>query len=188
MIKQLFKSKLVWGAVVVSILMAFLTGFSYLGAFLDPTDNTHDMPIAVVNLDQGLNTGGQTVNYGQQVAATLLAPHATDTIKWTALTSREEADSSLKDNKYYAALVIPANYSASLASIATLTGTSPATIEILTNQAAGTYASSITQTAAQTAVTTVSQTTSAQLAQKLTAAGIKIPATSASLLGNPVQA
>ena len=187
MFKQLLKAKLTWAALGVSLLMAMLIAFSYLGAFLDPTGNTHNLPIAVINTDEGVNLGGQNLNYGQQVLSQLLAPQATDAVQWTKVDSRAEAVSGLNQNKYYAALVIPANYSASLVGLAGQTATAPAQIEILTNPAAGTYAGSLAQSAAQQAVSGISKAANAQLVQKLSQAGAKVAPQLAGVLADPVQ-
>jgi YhgE/Pip-like protein len=188
MLKQVFKFKLTWAALAVSLLMAMLMAFSYLGAFLDPADNTHNLPLALVNADQGVALAGQNLNYGQQVVARLTGPQASDAVKWTVLDSRDQALNELNQNKYYAALVIPANYSAALAGLASPTATAPAQLEILTNPAAGTYAGSLSQSAAQTAVTTISKAASAQLVQTLSASGAKVSPQLAALLADPVQA
>lgn len=82
MLKQVFKFKLTWAALTVSLLMAMLMAFSYLGAFLDPTDNTHNLPLALVNADQGVALAGQNLNYGQQIVARLTAPQASDAVQW----------------------------------------------------------------------------------------------------------
>jgi YhgE/Pip-like protein len=190
MILRLVKDKLTWIFLIATALMALLMTFSYLGAFLSPVDNTHNLPLAVVNNDQSLTIGEQTVNYGQQVVAQLSGPQPNDTLKWTLLDNREIAEAELKQNKYYAVLVIPANYSASLAAIANpaTEQPQPAQIEILTNLAAGTLAGSQAQGTAQAVVAELSKSTSTQLVQNLTAAGVKLAPQTAALLGNPIQA
>ena len=188
MVKQLLKSKLVWASVGVSLVMAMLMAFSYLGAFLDPADNTHNLPLVVVNADQGLKVGQQNLNYGQQLLDKLSGPQASDAIQWNILSSRDEALNGLKQDKYYAAVIIPADYTAHLAALSSQSITTPAQIEILTNPAAGTYAGSLSQTAAQTVVTTASKAASSQLVSGLDKAGSKISPDAAAVLADPVQA
>ncbi|MEI6042900.1 MAG: YhgE/Pip family protein [Chloroflexota bacterium] len=190
MILRLVKDKLTWIFLIATALMALLMTFSYLGAFLSPVDNTHNLPLAVVNGDQGFNTDQQTLNYGQQVVAQLTGPQANDMLKWSLLDKRELAEAELKQNKYYAVLVIPTNYSAALAAIANPTTAQPqaAQVEILTNLAAGTLAGSQAQAAAQAVVAELARSTSSQLVESLAAAGATLAPQRAALLGNPVQA
>ena len=192
MLKQLFKNKLTWAFLAVSIFMSMFMSFNYLGAFLDPTDNTHNLPIAIVNSDQGVSLGGQNMAYGQQVITQLTAtPQQSDVIQWTVLSSRDEAVAGLNNNKYYAVLIIPSNYSASLLALAipTTSGThAPAQIDVLTSAAGGSYANSLSQTAAQTTISTISKQTRTVLEQQLTAAGAKLTPQMANVIADPVQA
>jgi YhgE/Pip-like protein len=169
--------------------MALVMTFSYIGAFVDPVGNMHNMPLAIVNEDAGIS--GQPVNLGQQVVAAVTAggPQLGDAVRWTQLASREEALARLGENKYYAALVLPADYSARLASLSrpeTPAG-SFAEIEVLTNPASGSVAGSESQAIATAAVTRISKAASAQLVQALGAASSGLAPERAPQIADPVR-
>ncbi|NWJ47725.1 MAG: DUF3533 domain-containing protein [Chloroflexi bacterium] len=190
MIRNLFSKKLTWFFMIIVLLVAMFNTFSYLGAFLDPTDNTKNLPMAVINTDKGLEQGGTTINLGKQIVDKLLAPAAdgNQTYKWTELGSRDEALAALNENKYFVALIIPADYSATLAALQGANPEHAAILEILTNQGAGTLGYSQAQGAATAVVNSLSKTTADQMLQSLTAAGAKLNPAAAVILGNPVQA
>jgi YhgE/Pip-like protein len=166
--------------------MAFVMTFSYIGAFVDPVGNMHNMPLAIVNEDAGIS--GQPVNLGQQVVAAVMAGDAQlgDAVKWTQLGGREEALARLREDKYYAALVLPADYSARLASLATPAG-SFAEIEVLTNPASGSVAGTESQTIATAAVMRISKAASVQLVQALNGAGSGLSPERAPQIADPVR-
>ena len=51
---------------VVSTLMSFLAAL-YLGGVLDPRGNLHDLPIAIVNQDEGDTLAGEQRNIGNDI-------------------------------------------------------------------------------------------------------------------------
>jgi uncharacterized phage infection (PIP) family protein YhgE len=73
-----------------------------------------DVPFAALSLDAGAQTPGGIVNMGDGLLAQMTAgmPGVESPIKWSVLSSRTELDSALKNNEYYGALVIPADFSA----------------------------------------------------------------------------
>ena len=91
---------------------------------------------------------------------------------------------------YFAALVVPGDFSQRLVGIAatTISAPVPARIEVLTNPASGSYAGTFSQTVAATAVDAVSRSASAQLADALTGAGVRLTPAAARVLGRPVEA
>lgn len=185
------RTPLVWVFMVLASLAALATAFGYLGGFLDPDGNARHMPLALVNEDQGA-TLGQPVAFGRQVVAQLRAPNPAlgHKVKWTVLPSRTAALDGIAQDRYFAALVVPADFSQRLVGIATATTPAPvaARIEVLTNPASGSYAGTFSQTVATSAVDTVGRLTSAQLADALTAAGVRLTPAAARVLGRPVEA
>jgi YhgE/Pip-like protein len=185
------RTPLVWAFIVLACLGALATAFGYLGGFLDPDGNARNMPLALVNEDQGAVLG-QRLDFGTQVAAQIRAPSPAlgSKVKWTLLPSRKEALDGIAHDRYFAALVIPADFSQRLVRIGEPTSQQPiaAQIEVLANPASGSYAGTFSQTVATTAVNTVSQLASARLADALTAAKIKLTPAAARVLGQPVEA
>lgn len=72
-----------------------------------------DLPIAVVNLDEGIETPQGAVDAGDAVVETVTADDSDGLIAWQALDSQDELDDALEDNEIYAALVVPADFSES---------------------------------------------------------------------------
>lgn len=195
MITSLLKKPLTWAVVVVALVMGLVMTASYLGAFLNPNGNMKDLPIAIVSEDAGATIAGESAHLGKDVVAAVTGPTGPlgDGIAWSVLASREEAIDGLARDVYYAAIVIPADYSARIATlfdpdaIAAQTAT-PATIEVLTNPAAGAFAGADAQAISLGVVSSVSDETSARIMAALTAAGATMPATMAGALAQPVRA
>lgn len=181
--------RLGWLVVAVGALLAAVTSVGYLGGFLAPDRDARGLPIAVVNLDRGTRLGVTPMRFGDQVVAQLRAPNGSlgDTVAWRATPSRDDALSRLRGDRAYAALVIPADFSAQVAAIAASRSTAPATIEVLTNPASGSYSGAYTQAVATAAVEEVSQETARQLVATLAGVGVKLSPASAAAVGRPVQ-
>lgn len=151
-------------AAVVSMLFALL----YVGGNVNPKGNLRDLPVALVNSDTGAEINGRHVNLGEQVVSGIQkAAKGEKSIDWQVV-SREEADKRLGRGKVFGALVIPADYSATVAGLtapqpAPQGKATPPTMTVLTNQAAGSIGSSMSSQAAQKAA----HAASAQLGQEL---------------------
>ena len=77
------------------------------------------IPIAVVVEDQGAVINGQPMKLGEEVAKRITAPDspAPDFVKWARLDGRDEAMKGLESGNFYAAIVIPGDYSQRLLSM-----------------------------------------------------------------------
>lgn len=130
-------------AVLVSLAMTF----AYLGAFLDPDGNTRSLPILLVNENGGV--------LADRAASSLADAAAQDRrISLTELPTRAAALAELRRNDAFAALVIPRDYSRRLLAAARDPDVLPASVEILANDAAGSYAHSAGVEAATAMATT----------------------------------
>ena len=99
-------------------LLPSLYAWFNIAANMDPYGNTGSVQIAVANLDQGTDnelTGA--LNAGEEVVKQLKENHA---LGWKFV-GEEKAVDGVKSGKYYAAIVIPEDFSESLTSV--LTGT-----------------------------------------------------------------
>ena len=184
-------SLMVIAVVLGAALFAFIMTFSYLGAFLDPDGNIRGMPLAMVNEDQGAVVAGQAYNFGRQAVAEVTSPASElgDRVDWTVLTTREEARASIHDDSSYAAIVIPADFSARLVQIASPGTSTPAAaeVEVLTSPASGAFAGLASQQIVTDVVSRVSETTRQRILETAAAAGLTVPAQSAVALSDPVQ-
>jgi uncharacterized phage infection (PIP) family protein YhgE len=60
-----------WGILAAVAVGLAVVIFGYLGAVVSPEENTEDLPIAVVNADQGAKVGGEEVNFGDRIVQRL---------------------------------------------------------------------------------------------------------------------
>ncbi|MBR2786756.1 MAG: YhgE/Pip domain-containing protein [Clostridia bacterium] len=93
---------------VVVILIPMIYSFFYLKSYWDPYGSLEDMKVAIVNLDRGYN--GE--NQGQKIVNTLQDKKVVDICN----VSKPEAEDGLKNEKYYAVITIPENFSKDLSS------------------------------------------------------------------------
>ncbi|QDQ09843.1 YhgE/Pip domain-containing protein [Streptomyces spectabilis] len=146
---------------VVSTLFALL----YVGGNVNPKGNLRDLPVALVNNDRGAGTGDKHVNIGDQVVSGIKKAAAdNDSIDWQVL-SQAEADERLGQGKLYGALVVPRDFTATVSGLTAPQQKNPAapTLKVLTNQAAGSFGSSMASQATQKAA----HGASAQLGKEL---------------------
>ncbi|MEV0438797.1 YhgE/Pip family protein [Streptomyces spectabilis] len=146
---------------VVSTLFALL----YVGGNVNPKGNLRDLPVALVNNDRGAGTGDKHVNIGDQVVSGIKKAAAdNDSIDWQVL-SQAEADKRLGQGKLYGALVVPQDFTATVSGLSAPQAKNPAapTLKVLTNQAAGSFGSSMASQATQKAA----HGASAQLGKEL---------------------
>ena len=92
----------------LTVLPALFTWFN-VAASWDPFSNTGNLKFAVANVDAGYKSDliPVKINVGDQVVNTLRANSQLD---WT-FTSKEEAIDGTKSGKYYAAVIIPKDFS-----------------------------------------------------------------------------
>jgi YhgE/Pip-like protein len=143
--KQLIRNPLVWGAGVLASVLAITFTYAYLGAFLDPGANARDVPVAVISEDAGATVHGIKLNLGGELAGSVSSGAVSNkSVRYTVLPNRRALVARMRDDKVFAAIVVPRNFSQKVANI--LAGKSSSNgglrIEILTNPAAGTIASS----------------------------------------------
>lgn len=107
-LKEAFKKPLTYIGIVAIPLIVCLFGFLYVITFSDPYGRMQDMPVAVVNLDRGATVNGEEVNYGGDIAESILE---NDAVKWTLETSDLATEEAVRNSDYYLALVIPEDFS-----------------------------------------------------------------------------
>lgn len=98
---------------VIAIPLAY--SLFYLGAFWDPYSRLSNLPVAVVNNDAGAQVNGKARNLGNELADRL---RIDDSLKWV-ITDQKDGKAGVDGNKYYAMVVIPGDFSASIASAET---------------------------------------------------------------------
>jgi putative membrane protein len=96
----------------VAILLPLAYGFLYLWAFWNPYDNMKNVPVAIVNEDAGTLYKNKQENYGDTITAQL---EENKVLAWKVV-DRSEAECGLSDQRYYAVILIPQDFSVDLTS------------------------------------------------------------------------
>ena len=107
-------------AVGICILPALYAWFN-IAANWDPYGNTGGIQVAVVNDDKGSTADGITFALGEQIVENL---KANDAIGWTFMDDKDALE-GVKSGKYYAAIVIPEDFSEKMVGILSGTIESP---------------------------------------------------------------
>ena len=117
----------VWFTIAGVVAVLALIYFAYLAAVASPEENLKDLPVALVNEDQGGEVAGVEVNLGDQIVDKVTGPDspAAGTVEWAWPEGRDGALKGIANDEYYGAIVIPADYTGRISSLA-----SPPTVPI----------------------------------------------------------
>jgi YhgE/Pip-like protein len=117
---RVLASPRVWGPILGMVVILALVFYAYLAAVVSPKENLEDLPIALVNEDEGGNLGGKDVNLGDRVVEKVTGPDspAAGTVEWARPDSRGGALEGIGNNQYYGAIVIPKDYTEQISNIA----------------------------------------------------------------------
>lgn len=142
---NMLKNKLALLAPIIAFVVLFI--FS-LALFPSVQVQPKNLPVAIVNEDQGVEIPNQPkMNMGQNIVDMIQKTPSSTTgetpaVKWVTVNNIEDVQHGLNDQNYYAALVIPKDFSAKQASLRTPTPTSPE-VQIFINQGMNTAASTM---------------------------------------------
>jgi putative membrane protein len=105
--KAVFLNKKIAIPVFAVLFIPVLYTGMFLWAFWDPYDKMEDLPVAVVNLDEGYEYNGDNLDVGDEFVKKL---KENPQFKWKFV-SENEAKQGLEDNEYYMMIEIPENFS-----------------------------------------------------------------------------
>ncbi|MGL4832171.1 MAG: YhgE/Pip family protein [Propionibacteriaceae bacterium] len=161
-LKRFAKAPITRAAIVVLLLIPLLYGAMYVWAFKSPTDRLDQLPVALVNEDQGATSQGKELKAGQQVVDKLIDKHP---LGWH-LVSAQDAAAGVTSGEYYFAVTIPKDFSESLASAG---GSSPhaASISVTYDDTNSFLASTLGKSAMSQIRTVVSESAGEQAADTL---------------------
>lgn len=106
-LKATFKKPKVFIPILVVLIIPVMYSGMFLTAFWDPYGKMNELPVAIVNEDNGAQYEGKSLQVGKELVDEL---KNSDDFSWEFVT-REEADKGTKFNKYYMTIVIPENFS-----------------------------------------------------------------------------
>ncbi|MFD0959842.1 YhgE/Pip family protein [Paenibacillus chungangensis] len=138
------RNKKVLIPVIAVLLIPVMYAGMFLGAFWDPYAKLQDLPVAVVNSDVGTELNGEKVHIGKEFEEQL---RENEVFRWDFVT-RDEALEGLRENRYYMAIEIPANFSEKTASL-TSEVPEPAKLIYLPNESFNFLAAQIGNTAVE---------------------------------------
>jgi YhgE/Pip-like protein len=187
---QLLRVRTLWltPLVLASVVVIAITAL-YISAVVNPLAHLRGLPVAVVNQDRGAMAGSQHLRIGQQVESGLLSSLAVSGRLQLQVSSLSQAKQVMDSDGAYAAVVIPADFTASLLNVSGPHVANPAAsaaplIEVLTNERAGSEGVGLATGILQPALAAASR----QIGRRLTALVPVSARTGATkvLLANPV--
>lgn len=172
-IKSIFTNPVALIIIIGLCVIPSLYAWVNIKAGWDPYTNTGDIPVAIVNNDQGATLNGKSLNVGNDVVNEL---KSNKSIGWKFV-NQKNGDFGVMDGTYYALIEIPADFSKNLTS---LTSEHPVKANIIykVNTKLNPVANKITDVAEDTLVnqikTTFVQTVNTEVFDKLNIAGNNI--------------
>lgn len=182
----MFKNKLLILSPVIALAIVFI--FS-LTLFPSVQSQPKNLPIAIVNEDQGIEIPNQPkLNKGQTIVEMLQNPLKTEkvpTVKWVEVNSEKAVQEGLDNQEYYAALVIPNDFSEKLTSLRTPKAISPE-VQIYINQGMNPAASTVASKILNKAVDNMNNKIRTQLYKGFESQNATITVEQASHLATPI--
>ena len=153
-VKRLAKAPAAWSVVLFLIVLPSLYTWFNVAAFWNPYDNTGNLRVCVVNEDAGAND--ETLGHLDVGAQLVEGLQENDQLAWQ-FTTRDEALAEVEAGRAYAAFIIPAEFSADVATLTTGSFKQPV-LEYYVNEKLGPVSPKITDTGATTLDTTINDT------------------------------
>ncbi|MGW6191067.1 YhgE/Pip domain-containing protein [Bacillus cereus] len=182
----MFKNKLLLLSPVIALLVVFIFSITLFPTVQPKPKN---LPIAIVNEDQGVEIPNQAkMNMGQTIVDMIKKTSKTDeepVVKWVEVKNKESVQKGLNNQEYYAALVIPKDFSTKQASLRTPQPSSPE-VEIYINQGMNTAASTMAGQMLNGVVDNMNNNVRTQLLEGIKAKGTTLTADQVSKLVTPI--
>ncbi|PRT31807.1 phage infection protein [Bacillus wiedmannii] len=182
----MFKNKLLYVSPVIALLVVFIF---LLTLFPTVQPQPKNLPIAIVNEDQGVEIPNQPkMNMGQTIVDNMKKTSKSEeepAVKWVEVKNKEAVQKGLNNQEYYAALVIPKDFSTKQASLRTPQPSSPE-VEIFINQGMNTAASTMAGQMLNGIVDNMNNTVRTQLLEGLKAKGATLTTDQAAKLVTPI--
>ena len=143
-------------AIIILIGMIFIPGiYAWLNidSNWDPYDNTGNIPIAIVNQDEGVDVFKENINIGNSLVEKLKTNTA---MKWI-FTDEQDARSKVESGDYYGAIFLPNDFSNKITTLFDGTEIKKPTFDFIVNDKKNPIAPIITNKAVGTLETTLDQ-------------------------------
>lgn len=170
--------------VLAFVAAIFLTLFFVVTQIPSANPVPKNIPIAVVNLDQGKM--GKTI-FSKITGAKKSTNKNTPTVEWTYKKDEDSARKGMNQQKYYATIVVPKNFTKDIAGV--LQNKSDGTqLKIIINQGVNPTLAGSVSTLLTTMVGKINGEVQAQMFKQLAIAQIKLPAETSAKMMNIVTA
>lgn len=156
--------------IITLLLVPAFYALIFLGAYWNPTGHMSDIPVAVVNSDDGFSVNGETKNIGNELVDTL---KSNKQVNWI-FTDKKEAEDGLKSGKYYAELLVPENFTENISSAASERKTQ-GILYFISSDKKGMMASSLLSNLSSSIETTINKTISASIINTFTTSLQSLP-------------
>ncbi|QSB09466.1 DUF3533 domain-containing protein [Lysinibacillus fusiformis] len=182
------KHKFAWSAPILAFVVIFI--FS-LTLFPSVQPKPKNLPIALVNEDQGVELPNQpSINLGKNMVEMIQttaksAKEEEPAVKWVVVKNTEEMQKGLNNQEYYAAFVIPKDFSVKQASLRTPNPIAPE-VQLFINQGMNMAASTIAGQILNGVVDTMNQNVRTQLLAELDAQNATLTVEQVALLVTPI--
>lgn len=104
---NIFKSKLLWIAPIAILIILAIFSIGFYPAY---NPQPKEMPIAIVNHDEGTSIQSKDINIGKNLEDKLKDSNS-DEIKWINVDSEKEARKGLDEQKYFGAAIFEEDFS-----------------------------------------------------------------------------
>jgi len=179
----IFKQKIIWIGTLIVLVVLVVFGAAMMGSVLGAKPK--QVPVALVVLDKSVELpGGGTLAVGDMLKEKLTS-NAMLPIAWTVVGSEAEARAGLDDRQYYGALIVPADLSAGVASLASASP-KPATVKIVANEGLNTQAATVVKQGLGQAMRIAGAELSKTMIERIGAQSGQIPAAAAQALLAPI--
>ncbi|CAM3139749.1 YhgE/Pip domain-containing protein [Filibacter tadaridae] len=105
--KQLLRTRKMIVPMIAILFIPVLYAGMFLWAFWNPYANMADLPVAIINLDEGAEMDGTQLALGKELSDKLIDSKQFD----FKSVSKTDADKGLKEQDYYVVIEIPKNFS-----------------------------------------------------------------------------
>lgn len=190
--KRFLKTKSMWTPVWMVSALMIIMAVIYIPIFSKATPNVQNFPIVIINEDEGGKVDGLKIDMGKLISTNIASSKDSTAIKWKTASNKEAGLAILEDNKAYAALIIPKNYTKSMLQLQgqllqNKKHTKQAELELIVNKAGGQFASGIAQSSLQAVATSISKSVTEQISGSLNSSKSTLSPENALVLANPIQ-
>ncbi|GAB6927806.1 YhgE/Pip domain-containing protein [Paenibacillus sp. JCM 10914] len=180
----LFKQKTLWLGILAVFVVLSIFGVAMMGSVAGAKPKS--LPVALVVLDESATLpDGGTLAVGDMMKD-MLQSNSQLPVKWDILKSETAAREGLDAQKYYGALILPANLSAGVLSMQT-SAPAPAVVQILVNEGMSVQASTAVKQMLGQAMQMAGDALSQQMLSTIGSQTEVIPVTTAQALLTPFQ-